>query len=227
MHWRNIRDNMSDQAALLIQRPSEQTRVVHCRQGWLTPAIVLGALVVLTAALLVWRTADRLPGDNSLEAGFARDMMVHHDQAVTMSLLIRDRTTDPRIKTLATDILLTQENQIGQMLGWLNVWGLSATSAEPPMAWMGHPMTGRMPGMASPEELAHLEQLSGTAADAEFLRLMIRHHQGGIPMAEEARERSTNSQVRSLATAIVASQGAEITVMQDLLAQKDAAADGS
>jgi uncharacterized protein (DUF305 family) len=92
---------------------------------------------------------------------------------------------------------------------------------------MGHPMTGRMPGMASPEELAHLEQLSGTAADAEFLRLMIRHHQGGIPMAEEARERSTNTQVRSLATAIVASQGAEITVMQDLLAQKDAAADGS
>jgi uncharacterized protein (DUF305 family) len=184
-------------------------------------------LVVLTAALLVWRTADRLPGDNSLEAGFARDMMVHHDQAVTMSLLIRDRTTDPRIKTLATDILLTQENQIGQMLGWLNVWGLSATSAEPPMAWMGHPMTGRMPGMASPEELAHLEQLSGTAADAEFLRLMIRHHQGGIPMAEEAQERSTNSQVRSLTTAIVASQGAEITVMQDLLAQKDAAADGS
>ena len=218
---------MSERATLIIPRPTEQTRVVRWRTGWLATVIMLATLVALAAAVVMWRAADQLPGDDSLEAGFARDMMVHHDQAVAMALLIRDRTADPRIKTLATDILLTQENQIGQMLGWLNVWGLPATGVEPPMAWMGHPTGGRMPGMASPEELAHLEQLAGTAADAEFLRLMIRHHQGGIPMAEEARERSTNTQVRALATAIVASQRAEITAMQDLLEQKGAATDGS
>ena len=227
MHRGNISNDVSDQAALLIQRPGEQPRVVWWRQASLAMVIAVGALMVLAAALLAWRASDIHPGDDSLEAEFARDMMVHHDQAVAMALIIRDRTSDPRVKTLATDILLTQENQIGQMLGWLNVWSLPATSAEPPMAWMGHPMTGRMPGMASPEELAHLDQVSGIAADAEFLRLMIRHHQGGIPMAEEARERSGNTQVRALATAIVASQGAEITAMEDLLAQKEGAADGS
>ena len=227
MHRGNISNDMSDQAALLIQRPGEQPRVVWWRQGWLATVIVVGALMVLAAALLVWRTSDIHPGDDSLEAGFARDMMVHHDQAVAMALIIRDRTTDPRVKTLATDILLTQENQIGQMLGWLNVWGLPATSAEPPMAWMGHPMSGRMPGMASPEELAHLDHVSGSAADAEFLRLMIRHHQGGIPMAEEARERSGNAQVLALASAIVVSQGAEITAMEDLLAQREGVTDGA
>src|SRR5215216_7678359 len=185
MHRGNISNDMSDQAALLIQRPGEQPRVVWWRQGWLATVIVVGALIVLAAALLAWRASNIHPGDDSLEAGFARDMIVHHDQAVTMALSIRDRTTDPAIKTLATDILLTQENQIGQMLGWLTVWGLSATGVEPAMAWMGHPTTGPMPGMATPEELKNLEGSSGDSADQLFLQLMIRHHQGAIPMAEE------------------------------------------
>jgi uncharacterized protein (DUF305 family) len=227
MHRGHIGDRMIDQAALRIAQTSEQPRSDQRRQRWLLVAIAVGAVVVLAVALLVWRTAGRLPADDSLEAGFARDMMIHHDQAVAMALLIRDRTADPAVKTLATDILLTQENQIGQMLGWLNVWGLPATSAEPPMAWMGHPVSGRMPGMATPEELAHLEHLSGNAADTEFLRLMIRHHQGGIPMAEEAIARSGNDQVRALATAIVAAQQSEITAMEDLLRQKETVPAGS
>jgi uncharacterized protein (DUF305 family) len=149
-------------------------------------------------------------------------MIVHHDQAVVMALLIRDRTTDPRVKTLATDILLTQENQIGQMLGWLNVWGLSATGVEPAMAWMGHPTTGLMPGMATPEELKSLEGLSGDSADQLFLQLMIRHHQGAIPMAQEALARSGNTPVRDLARAILAAQQAEIVTMGELLQTKTA-----
>ncbi len=78
------------------------------------------------------------------------------------------------------------------------------------MAWMGHPTPGLMPGMATPEELAHLDQLTGTAADDEFLRLMILHHQGGIAMAEAVLERSGNTQVRDLATSIVTAQKSEM-----------------
>jgi uncharacterized protein (DUF305 family) len=194
---------------------------------WLPAAAVLAVVSAVVAAALLWMGANRAPGDDSLEAGFARDMIVHHDQAVAMALSIRDRTADPVIKTLATDILLTQENQIGQMLGWLNVWGLPATGAEPAMTWMGHPTTGLMPGLATAEELANLDSLSGAAADAEFLRLMIRHHQSGIAMAEAALERSGNAQVRALANSIVAAQQSEIAAMEDLLRQKEPAAQSS
>lgn len=187
---------------------------------WL-PALL--ALILLAGIAALWATAERAPSDTSLEAGFARDMMVHHDQAVTMALLARDRTDDPLIRTLTTDIVLTQQNQIGQMLGWLNLWGLPATGREPAMAWMGHPTTGRMPGMASPEEIATLEGLAGTAADAEFLRLMIRHHQAGVPMAEAALTGSGNPAVRALARQIVTAQEIEIVAMQNLLAEKDSA----
>ena len=214
MHRRHVGDGVIDPAALADDGGSGQADPASRLWRWL-PALV--ALIALAAAFVFWVTANRPPGDNSLEAGFARDMIAHHDQAVAMALLIRDRTADPLLKSLATDIILTQQNQIGQMLGWLNLWGLPATGTEPPMAWMDHVSTGRMPGMATPEELARLAELSGAEADAEFLRLMIRHHQGAIPMAETAAKRTGIPAVRALAQSIATSQQAEITAMEELL----------
>lgn len=208
---------MIEPAVLRAERTSERTTLGWRHGFWLPVALFLVFAVVLVAAALLWFQTTRAPGDDSIEAGFARDMIVHHDQAVAMALAIRDRTTDPLIKALATDLLLTQQNQIGQMLGWLNAWGLPATGIEPAMAWMRHPMTGPMPGMATPEQLANLERLAGKAADAEFLRLMIRHHQGGIAMAGAALTLSGNSPVRAMATAMVAAQEAEVATMEELL----------
>ena len=222
MYRRNGSNPVIEPGALDDAVFSEEGRSTPRFRGLVPAAVVLGGLAVLLIAFQLWQTAYRTPGDDSLEAGFARDMIVHHDQAVVMALLIRDRTTDPRIKTLATDIFLTQENQIGQMLGWLNVWGLAATGVEPAMAWMGHPTTGLMPGMATPEELKSLEGLSGDSADQLFLQLMIRHHQGAIPMAQEALARSGNTPVRDLARAILAAQQAEIVTMDELLRTKSA-----
>jgi uncharacterized protein (DUF305 family) len=206
-----------DALAGMEAEPEERAPAVS---RWAPTVAALAIVAALVAAFLIGFTLRRPPGEHSVEAGFARDMIVHHDQAVAMALTIRDRTDDPHVKTLATDILLTQENQIGQMLGWLNVWGLPATGEDLPMTWMGHPTSGLMPGMASPEEMAGLADLTGEAADAEFLRLMIQHHQGGIAMAEAALARSGNAQVRTLAGAIVASQQVEIATMEDLLATK-------
>lgn len=80
-------------------------------------------------------------------------MIIHHSQAVEMAEIVRDRTESEEMRILASDIALTQQAQIGQMQGWLAVWGVPATGNEPPMAWMGEPMDGPMPGMATPEEV--------------------------------------------------------------------------
>ena len=224
-----------DQVAHPTRAMSARTDTAPVLRRWLPAAIAAAALAALAAALALWLGVSRPPGDGSPEAGFARDMIVHHDQAVAMALLVRDETADPLVESLATDIILTQQNQIGQMLGWLNLWGLSATSAEPPMAWMGNasvdsmagmsmPTTpGQMPGMATPQELSNLERLAGQDADAEFLRLMIAHHRGAIPMADAAVARRDAPAVRDLARSIVASQEVEIAAMEELLRQKDRA----
>jgi uncharacterized protein (DUF305 family) len=182
------------------------------------PILVMGFLAgALTGAALLSLFAVGPPGDDSAEAGFARDMMVHHAQAVEMAEIVRDRTESEEMRTLAADIALTQQGQIGQMQGWLAVWGLSPTRTGPAMAWMGHPTEGRMPGMAGPEEVEELREVSPEEMDIHFLQLMIPHHQAAIPMAETVLERSDRPEVERLAGAIASSQQAEIEVMQDLL----------
>ncbi len=179
---------------------------------------VLAVAAVAFFGLALWLyLSGRPPGDGSPEAGFARDMSVHHAQAVEMAEIVRDKTESDEVRILATDIALTQQAQIGMMLGWLDVWGLPAASTEPAMAWMGHPMEGRMPGMASPEEVDRLRDLPPEETDELFLRLMIEHHRAAIPMAEAVLEETNQPAVEELAGAIAASQRAEIETMQGML----------
>ena len=183
----------------------------------LLAAVLAGAVVVLLG-LSVWLwIAAREPGNGSAEAGFARDMMVHHAQAVEMAEIIRDKTENDRIETLATDITLTQQAQIGQMQGWLHLWDLPLAGTEAPMTWMGMPTEGRMPGMASGEEINRLRDLPPGEADRLFLQLMIPHHEAAVPMSNAVLERTGNPAVEGLANAIVSSQEAEISIMQALL----------
>jgi uncharacterized protein (DUF305 family) len=201
------------------ERPQEPPRAAGA--GFLLPALALAALALFGLALWLY-LSQRPPGDDSAEAGFARDMIVHHAQAVEMSGIVLDRTNDERIRTLANDIALTQQGQIGQMQGWLDVWGLPPTGSEPAMTWMGHPHEGLMPGMATAEELNEMRAAPPEEAEEMFLRLMIEHHEAAIPMTEAVLERSDTEAVTNLADAIASSQTSEVRVMQDLLADRSA-----
>lgn len=180
---------------------------------------MLFATLLVTVAGGAWQwgwRAGRLPGDASPEATFARDMSDHHAQAVDMALIMLERSRDPQIRVLAEDIALSQQAQIGRMSGWLDVWGLPATGPAPPMAEMGH-RGAAMPGMASGDNMASLQRLPTAEAERTFLRLMIRHHQGGIQMARAFLERGRRPEVRRLAKAMVDAQRAEIAAMEALL----------
>jgi len=180
---------------------------------------VLFAVVSLLAAgvALALLFASQPPGNDSAEAGFARDMLVHHAQAVQMAEIIRDKTKSDSMRLLASDISLTQQGQIGIMQGWLQVWGLRVTGLEPAMAWMGHPTDGLMPGMATPDELDRLFRLPPGRADVLFLRLMISHHEAAIPMAKAILKRTDEPEVSQLATSITESQRAEIENMKAMV----------
>ena len=196
-----------------------------------SPAALRGVLIVVIAvALLVlagsagWLLrgggSSSTPGTNSVDAGFARDMSTHHLQAITMAGYERDNTDNSGLKVLATDIETSQNFQVGQMQGWLDVWGLSRNGTSE-MAWMNHRLAENalMPGMATPAEMNRLENLHGKALDIFFLQLMIRHHQGGIPMAQYAVTHAQEPYVRDLAQSMINAQSAEIIEMERLLRQ--------
>lgn len=177
------------------------------------------ALVVIGGGLAVGLGigANRPPAEDSVDAGFARDMATHHTQATQMAQKVRDNGTDPEIRLLAYDIETGQLGQIGQMRGWLQTWGLTPQSSLPQMSWMGMDHTGPMPGMATTAEMDRLQTLSGRALDVYFLQLMIRHHQGGLEMARYGAAHASEPYVRDLASKMVTAQQAEVVTMEQLL----------
>ncbi|MGH9155998.1 MAG: DUF305 domain-containing protein [Acidimicrobiales bacterium] len=188
---------------------------------WDDPMVLVALAAIVVGALWLGSlVVPRAPSETSAEVGFARDMSVHHAQGVGLAELIRSRTTDAEVRTLATDIALAQQAQIARMSGWLQAWGVEPTGSGHAMEWMDHPTNAPMPGMATPADLASLGSL-GSAGSGEmevsFLRLMIRHHRGGVLMARAVLARTDHPKVATLARAVVAAQRAEVAAMDQML----------
>ncbi|MGC4190844.1 MAG: DUF305 domain-containing protein [Thermomicrobiales bacterium] len=190
--------------------------------SWLV--LALAVLIAAGGLIFAWTQLPHDPGEHSPEAGFLRDMQTHHSQAVQMAMAIRDRTSDEQLKALTTDMAFAQAGEIGMMQGYLDAWNLPATGTDAPMAWMGHPLADgeSMPGMASDEGLAKLSSLPVDQAEILFLQLMIRHHQGGVEMAQALLDRSDNALVRDLAQRIIRTQNNEINTMNIFLQERGA-----
>ena len=167
------------------------------------------------------------PGDSSAEAGFARDMSTHHAQAVEMGMIAAKNATNPDVRTLGEDIALTQQGQVGMMQAWLREWGLLPTGEQPRMTWMPDGAAavkdGLMPGMASQAEMDALRAAKGKDVDTLFLKMIMKHHLGGIHMVEGVQALSTDPEVTWLAGTMKAGQQREITIIQQLLKDVGAA----
>ncbi|GAA2009367.1 DUF305 domain-containing protein [Microbacterium ulmi] len=197
------------------------------------PLVVLAVLAAAAVAFAIGRFStfgSGASGPNDADAGFARDMQVHHAQAVEMAMELYRKTGDDELRTLAYDIATAQSAQKGEMFDWLVQWGLPQSGA-PLMSWMtdagsghaGHTGADGGPatdadlrvamGMATDAELADLRAAVGRDADCLFLELMIRHHEGAIPMAEAVVGLGSVPRVRAVAEGMIANQTAEIDAM--------------
>ncbi|WP_256841379.1 DUF305 domain-containing protein [Ornithinimicrobium cryptoxanthini] len=222
----------------MTSRPTDTTPSDTSGEATRSVTLIAGTaiLALLVGTLLGWLVfADSTPGDDSAEAGFARDMTEHHAQAVEMSLQVIHTTDDQDIRTLATDIASTQGNQMGQMEGWIRTWDLPMAASGERMAWMAdvegyddhsmaeHDATGAMmPGMATSAQMEELRSLEGEAADILYLQLMTTHHIAGIDMAQAALDAGVEDEVQRLSAAMVNGQEAEIALMTDMLHARDA-----
>ena len=201
---------------------------------------VLVAVLCVAALLLAGalgfvaghRSGSATPGASSVDAGFTWDMATHHRQAVTMAGYVRDHSSDGVVRTLAYDIETSQFNQVGQMQGWLDAWGLPPENPGTPMSWMagGHDMGsaghsgsgGLMPGMASQAEVDKLQTMTGKAMDVYFLQLMLRHHQGALGMAQYGAAHAREAYVRNAAQKMATGQSAEVVLMEKMLRERGA-----
>ncbi|MDY0910616.1 DUF305 domain-containing protein [Microbacterium sp. CFBP9034] len=209
------------------------------RRWWVIVLVLLGiaALAFAIGRFSTFGASSQgsAPGTTSPEAGFSRDMQVHHAQAIEMAMEIYRKTEDSELRVLSYDIATGQAGQRGEMFDWLVQWGLPQ-SGEPMMEWMsaagdehahggtdGEPLTDdearEAMGMASADEIAALQEATGQEADCLFLELMIRHHEGAIPMAEALLELGTDPRALQVAQSIKDGQTAEIDAMESMQAR--------
>ncbi|MFM7087970.1 MAG: DUF305 domain-containing protein [Candidatus Paceibacterota bacterium] len=137
---------------------------------------------------------------------YARMMSVHHAQAVDLSLHMLLYGNDPVLKVIATDILLTQQNQVGRFQQFLDERGARRVLAAGVI----------MDGMLNHNELRTYKELRGRELDLDFIDLMIRHHEGGVLMSKYSVSLGLNGQMARLAKSAILSQQAELQALVEV-----------
>jgi len=151
-------------------------------------------------------------GYNADDVAFATNMVPHHQQAIELSALVPDRSTNPQLIALAQQIAAAQQPEINVMKVFLVQWN------ENPDTNSGHAGHGNaMQGMVDEATMSKLKSLNGAEFDKLWLESMISHHQGAIEMAKAEIANGDNVDAKSLAANIVKTQEAEIGQMKQML----------
>lgn len=149
------------------------------------------------------------------DVAFMQGMIVHHQQAVDMAQLVRDRTNNEAILKTADRIEAGQKDEMDFMRTWLKDRNL-----EVAMQGMGH-AHHTMKGMATPEQMRELAAANGTAFDRLFLHLMVEHHRGAVTMVDDLHGTSGSAYdpvMYEFTNDVVTDQKAEIDRMNATLA---------
>lgn len=147
---------------------------------------------------------------------FIQDMMVHHQQALDMAVLAKERTNSPDVLDASGRIEASQADEIAFMAQWLTTRGEPLTNQ---LRADDHPHHAMM-GMATPSQMQSLNDATGSAFDRHFLSLMITHHEGALEMVETLMEQpgaAYDPTLFEFTTDIVNDQEKEIERMHGLL----------
>jgi uncharacterized protein (DUF305 family) len=195
-----------------VETPDQDPGPRHGPAPWQIVVVVV-ALCFLAGVFGWWLNQPDDDSFSKVDIGFLADMETHHNGAINMSFDYLDRSHDPVVKHFAQEIISSQSQELAAMNSYLNRAGGAKVAGDGSvaMAWMGHPVRpADMPGMPTKAELAELDESQGLAADDLFTRLMIRHHAGGISMANYAAANGEHDGVRALAANMAKVQRTEI-----------------
>jgi uncharacterized protein (DUF305 family) len=156
--------------------------------------------------------AGQPAGYSADDVAFATNMISHHQQAIDLSALVPDRSTNAQLVALAQKISGEQQPEINVMKVFLVQWN------ENPDSNSGHAGHGNtMAGMVDEATMTTLKSLNGADFDKLWLESMITHHQGAIEMAKAEIANGDNVDAKALAKNIVTTQEAEIGQMKQML----------
>jgi uncharacterized protein (DUF305 family) len=155
-------------------------------------------------------------GMQDFDQMFINMMVPHHQGAVEMARIARERAEHPEIKEMADAIIAGQEEEITQMKDWKQDW--YGSSDTPSMREM--PSLEEMTGMGGAghamDMQAEVDRLKNAPDpfDLAFIDTMIPHHQSAIDAAQQALQEAKRQEIKDLALKIIEAQQKEIDQMK-------------
>lgn len=201
---------------------------VQAQQAEIKPPVVVqpGAPGKPTQ-ILPSSTRAKLPPLSAKDVEFMQGMIMHHAQAVEMTALINDRTTNKNLRLLGARISHSQADEMRYMERWLKIRGeptsmpMPEMHHTPGMDMSKHQML--MPGMLTQKQMDALKKAKDAEFDSLFLKGMIQHHKGALVMVEELFNTAgsgQDSELFNFATDVDSGQRAEIRIMETMLSKQ-------
>lgn len=196
------------------------------------PVVVQPGAPGQASKILPSSTRAQLPPLSRKDVEFMQGMIHHHAQAVEMTSLINDRTTNKNIRSLGTRISHSQADEMKYMERWLQLRGeptsmpvptMDHSQHTPGMDMSKHRHQQLMPGMLTEEQMAALKKSKGAEFDRLFLEGMIQHHKGALVMVDELFNTAgagQDSELFNFATEVDNGQRAEIRIMETMLSKQ-------
>lgn len=141
---------------------------------------------------------------------FLAGMVPHHESAIEMAALARERAESPAVRRVAQDITGSQTAEIAQMRRiHRRLVGSELVPDEGAHARLG--LSADEAGMDHGDAAAELEDAE--PFDPAFAEEMIGHHRGAIAMARAVLPETDDPELRRLARSIIAEQTREIRIL--------------
>jgi uncharacterized protein (DUF305 family) len=139
------------------------------------------------------------------EIDFMKDMIDHHSMAVMVAEMCVEKAVYEELRQLCEDIIAAQNREIRQMQGWLQEW--YGVTYAPQMK------------RGSMKQMERLASLSGAEFEIAFMEMMIKHHSKAVKEGEKCVKRVYHEELRELCENIIATQTAEIELMESWLCE--------
>ena len=153
------------------------------------------------------------PADfNADDVTFATNMIASYRQTTELTALVPDRSTNPALIKLASDIDAAQEPEFEMVKVFLVQWNSNSDNGS------GQSGNGTaVAGTVDDATMARLGSLGGQDFDEQWLQSMISHQQGVVTMAEAETAHGANVDAVATAKQLIGTHQAQIGRMQQLL----------
>lgn len=147
------------------------------------------------------------PSDSTYDQRFIDHMVPHHQGAIMMAEDALQKAVHPELKAFAQKVIDAQRQEIGDMKKWRQQWYADSAIAM---------MSGEMPmsfDQMNQQMVTHLGAADSTYDD-RFVDMMIPHHRGAVMMAQDAVNKATKGEIKSLAQRMIDDQNKEIAQLE-------------